>query len=222
MAQIDKVQRHFMITVYQDGETPPTIRVEFVPRGLQAVRNSGGLPKRVPAFVARARLEGEKIVADWDVPPRKDDNVDPHELLQEAIARLAKRLEWLDRLSKLIDTVEGWAQSLGWSTKRVRKALQDSEIGDYQSRALLLQRETTRVLLEPVGRPAVGSDGVVDLYLLPAYDDIATLYYYDDRWNLHYMAPGIPLVANIREAESKPLSRSSFRKVLEEMRQHVA
>ena len=63
MPQTDKVRRQFMISVYQDGETPPSIRVEFVPRGLQAVREPGGLPKRVPTFLARARLEGETIVA---------------------------------------------------------------------------------------------------------------------------------------------------------------
>jgi hypothetical protein len=118
--------------------------------------------------------------------------------------------------------VETWAEELGWSTRRVRKELNDSEIGSYQTRALLLQEGTTRVLLEPVGRSASGSEGVVDLYLLPAYDDIASLYYYDDRWNLHYMAPGTPVVGDIREAESRPLSRTTLRKVLDEMKQHVS
>jgi hypothetical protein len=222
MPQTDKVRRGFLITVYQDGETPPAIRVEFVPRGLRAVREPGGPPKPVPTFVARARLEGETIVADWEAPPPEDYQVEPEELKQEAVERLAKRLAWLDRLARLIDTVEGWAQALGWSTKRVRKELKDSEIGAYQTCALLMQEGTTRVLLEPVGRSAPDSDGVVDLYLLPAYDDIATLYYYDDRWNLHSMAPGRPVVGNIRQAESKPLSKTSLRKVLEEMKQSVA
>jgi hypothetical protein len=211
-----------MITVYQDGETPPSIRVEFVPRGTQAAGEPGSRPKRVSAFLARARLEGDTIVTDWEVPPPKDYPVDSEELKQEAIARLAKRLEWLDRLSKLIDTVDGWVRALGWSTKRVRKELKDSEIGKYETRALLLQEATTRVLLEPVGSSAPGAEGVVDLYLLPAYDDIATLYYYDDRWNLHYVAPSRPVVGDIRQADSKPLSRTSLRKVLEEMKQNVA
>jgi hypothetical protein len=212
-----------MITVYQDRESPAAIRVEFVPRGLQAVREAGGVPKRVPTFLARARLEGgHAIVADWAVPPPADYQADPDALKQEAVARLAKRVEWLDRLSKLVDTVEGWARALGWSTKLLRKELKDSEIGNYQTGALLLQEGTTRVLLEPVGRAAPNAESVVDLYLLPAYDDIATLYYYDDRWNLHYVGPGRPVVASIREADSKPLSRASLRKVLDEMRENVA
>jgi hypothetical protein len=211
-----------MITVYADGENPAAIRVEFVPRGLDAARQARGVPKHVPTFLARARLEGQAIVADWEVPPPADYQADPEALKQEAVARLVKRMEWLDRLSKLVDTVEAWARALGWSTKRVRKELKDSEIGNYQTRALLLQEGTTRVLLEPVGRAAPNAEGVVDLYLLPAYDDIATLYYYDDRWNLHYVAPGRPIVGSIREADSRPLSKASLRKVLEEMKQNVA
>ncbi len=222
MAQMDRVRRDFMITIYRDGETPPSIRVEFVPRGLQAAKEPGGRPKRVPAFLVRARLEGKTIVVDWEVPPPEDYKVDREELKQEAVERLAKRLEWLDRLSKLIDTVEGWAQALGWSTKRVRKELNDSEIGAYRTHALLLQEETTRVLLEPVGRSAPDAEGVVDLYLLPAYDDIATLYYYDGRWNLHYVAPGTAAPGSIRQAHAQPLSKSSLRKVLDEMKQNVA
>jgi hypothetical protein len=182
----------------------------------------GGRAKTATTFVIHARLKGEKIIADWEVPPPKDYKVESDELKQEAAARLAKRLAWLDRLAKLIGSVEGWARDLGWATKRVSKELKDSEIGDYQSHALLLQEGTTRVLLEPIGRSAPDFEGVVDLYVLPAYDDIATLYYYDGRWNLHYAAPGAPVVGNVREAESRPLTKTSLRRVLEEMKQHVA
>jgi hypothetical protein len=211
-----------MVRVYPDGETPSAIRVEFVPREPQAVKQPGGLPKRVPSFLARARLEDGTIVTSWQCPPPEDYKVDPEELQAEAVERLNKRLDWLDRLSRLIDTVEGWALALGWSTKRMRKELKDFEIGAYQTDVLLLQQETTRVLLEPVGSASPDSEGVVDLYLLPAYDDIATLYYYDHRWNLHDMTSGASGGGKVGQAESKPLSKTSLRKVLEEMKQNVA
>jgi hypothetical protein len=222
MSHTDNLRRHFVITVYQNGETPSSIRVEFVPRGFQALREPGFTSRLVPTFLVHARLEGKTIVADWEVPPPKDYKADPEELKQEAAARLAQRLEWLDRLAKLIHTVEGWAQDLGWSTKQVRKEMKETEIGAYQTHALLMQEGTTRVVLEPVGSSSPGTEGVVDLYLLPAYDDIATLLYYEGRWNLHYRAPGTPAVGDIHEAESRPLSKTSLRKVLEEMKQHVA
>src|SRR5665213_2832472 len=87
------------------------------------------------------------------------------------------RDEWLSRLTDLIENVKSWVEEIGWSTRRIEKRLQDSQIGDYHAPALLLQIETDRVLLDPIGRSAPGVDGVVDLYLMPAYDDIASLYY---------------------------------------------
>ena len=39
------------------------------------------------------------------------------------------------------------------------------------------------------GALAPGTEGVIDLYLMPAYDDIASIYYSGDRWNLHYLFP---------------------------------
>jgi hypothetical protein len=84
-----------------------------------------------------------------------------------------------------------------------------------------MQEDTCRILLEPVGRSAPGAEGVVDLYLMPAYDDIASLYYYEDRWNLHYAFTGSGAVAAVREAEALPLSKDALRRVLEEMRQHA-
>jgi hypothetical protein len=83
--------------------------------------------------------------------------------------------------------------------------------------ALILQKETVRVMLEPIARFATGVDGVVDLYLMPAYDDIASLYFYDDGWQLHYMSPKSPTVNTMREAEHKPLSKESLQAVLEDM-----
>ena len=73
-----------------------------------------------------------------------------------------------------------------------------------------------------MGRSAPGAEGVVDLYLMPAYDDIASLYYYGDRWNLHYMFPGTKPAATVREAEALPLSKEALEKVLAEMRQNAA
>ena len=81
------------------------------------------------------------------------------------------------------------------TTRRIEKRLDDSGVGTHKVPALLLQEDTVRVLLEPVSRRAPGAEGVVDLYLMPAFDDIATLYFYDGGWQLHYMFPASPIVA---------------------------
>ena len=131
------------------------------------------------------------------------------------------REEWLDRLSQLIQNVQGWAEKMGWSTRQIEITLEDSQIGKYKAPALLLQEEATRILLEPIARSAPGADGVVDLYLMPAYDDIASLYLYDGGWHMHYMFPGTETVGDIRDAEARLLTDEVLREVLEEMRKNA-
>jgi len=222
MTQTSRGRHHFITTVYPDRADPAAIRLEFTPRGLQAVREPGGPPGPVPTFSARARLVEGKPVVEWEAPPPESWQPHREALERETADRLTRRLQWLDRLSALVATVEAWAQSLGWATRRVPKDLKDSEVGAYQANALLLQEGVTRVLLEPIGRSAPGAEGVVDLYRLPAYDDIATLYYYDGRWNLHFMDRGEPTAARIRDAASKPLTKANLRRALDELKQHVA
>lgn len=129
----------------------------------------------------------------------------------------ALRDQWLERLSALVKTVREWAEELGWATRQIEKKLEDSQVGDYKAPALIIQEGTTRVLLEPIARSAPGVEGVVDFYLMPAYDDIATLFYCDGGWQLYYSFAGSTAVANAHEAGREPLSRESFRAVLEEI-----
>lgn len=144
------------------------------------------------------------------------------EIEKEAMERSRARSSWMEKVNTLVDQIEVWAKELNWSTRRVEKKLDDSLIGDHHVPALLMQEDTCRVLLEPIGRSTAGAEGVVDLYLLPAYDDIATLYYYDQRWNLHYMFPNSKPVASVREAEALPLTKEALVKVLAEMKQGAA
>lgn len=132
------------------------------------------------------------------------------------------KADWLARLIPLIDDVQRWARELGWDTQRIDKRMEDSEIGPYDAPALRLQRDFTRVLLEPIARSAPGAEGVVDLYLTPAYDDVASLYHYDGAWHLHHRDARSPSVATIREDRSRPLTKETLREALEELGQHAA
>src|SRR5438445_3773874 len=99
------------------------------------------------------------------------------------------RDKWLRRLTDLVDQVEAWARELGWATRRIDKRMDDSDAGPYLATGLLLQKEFTRVSLEPMGRSASGSGGVADLYLMPAYDNIARFFFRDKKWLLQHMYP---------------------------------
>ena len=132
------------------------------------------------------------------------------------------RTEWLEHLSSLTELVRGWATELDWSTRQIEKKMTDSRLGSYAAPALIMQKGTTRVLLDPIARFAPGSDGVVDLYLMPAYDDIASLYLVNGKWQLHYMFPGSPVAATIMDAASVPLSKKALNQVLDKMSQDAA
>ncbi len=132
------------------------------------------------------------------------------------------REEWLGRLSILVESVEKWSEELGWSTRRIEKEVEDSQIGKHRVPALLLQKGSTRMLLDPIARSAPGAEGVVDLYVMPAFDDVASLYFYDGAWQLHYAMPRQPVVAAVPEALAQPLSKQAFGEVVEELKQHAA
>ncbi len=138
------------------------------------------------------------------------------------MAWMKDRANWIERVNALVDQVEQWAKEMGWSTRRVEKKLDDPWIGKHRVPALLMQEDLCRVLLEPIGRSSPGTEGLVDLYLMPAYDDIARLYYDGHQWKLYYMFPGAKPAVTVNNAESNPLSKETLAKVLAEMRQHAA
>ena len=202
----------YMVNIYDDPKRAGALLFTFVPKGVVAEE-----PKR--EFIVSVMGHGAATAFTWTKPPAREQT--KVELEGIARQRVDARQEWFDRLGKLVDSVKQWATDLGWSTKVIEKKMEDPEIGNYKAPALLVQEELVRILLEPVARSAAGTEGLVDLYLMPSYDDIASLYYYNDRWNVHYMFHGTPTVANIGEAEAKPLTKVTLRKVLDEMKAHA-
>jgi hypothetical protein len=213
MTAQEKIQRGYMVSTRGTGDAG-LYRVSYVPRGVQQARTSGR-PKKAPGYAAAVNVPDESVT--WENQPA-DPEAAVEDFKADALRRAKAIHGWLTMLTSLIGSVEAWTKKLGWSSRRIEKPMEDSEVGKYVAPALLLQEETTKVLLEPITRSAPGAEGVVDLYLMPGYDDIASLYYYKNRWNLHYMSAERRAVANIREAESKPLTEANLKRVLEEMK----
>jgi hypothetical protein len=230
MAVQESIARGFTVSVRPPADAADGYHVTYTPRGLQrvvgpdllhAIGNGGGPPQVTAPFEAVVQTQGEDVVVRWASSPGGLAAVQG-EFEQDAKERVRLLRDWIDRLSALVHDVEGWVKDLGWAVRRVEKPMEDSQIGKYKAPGLLMQEGVSRVLLEPIGRSAPGTEGVVDLYLMPAYDDIATLYFYDGRWNLHYASSGGAPVATVREAASKPLSKETLREVLEAMKQDAA
>lgn len=128
---------------------------------------------------------------------------------------------WLNRLDELIQSVQVWATEMGWSTRRIEKSMKDSDVGRYVAPALILQDETIRIMLEPIARSVPDAEGIVDLYLMPAYDDIARLFLSGGEWQLNFVWPGTPHADSTFESESKPLSKETLQQVLQEMKNNA-
>lgn len=213
---------HYSVSIYQPEEAGAPLAFTFVPMGPDQKRGPNGSPGHGPQFIVEARMESGAPELDWSRTPDRPEDSTREQIEAEIIARMRDRAIWIGRVSSLVDEVERWATEMGWATRRVEKKLDDIRIGRHRVPALLMQQDTCRVLLEPVGRSTPGAEGVVDLYLMPAYDDIASLYFYEDRWNLHYIFPGTTGVATVRQAEAMPLSRATLERVLAEMRRDAA
>ena len=127
----------------------------------------------------------------------------------------AMKAEWLDRLNPLVALVKSWGEASGWRTRQVTKPVAEPGLGRYEVPVLLMERGQVEVVLSPVARTAPGTGGVVDLYLMPAYDDVVSFYFEGDRWFIHHAFPPDPTAPrSVIEAERLPLDEGTINRVL--------
>lgn len=212
---------NFMVSIYESQDEPGTFVFTFVPKVVRQGEEVGGAPKRLPQHIVWVRKKDDRLEFDWS-PEGDDPGKAKRDMEREAEQRIQEREEWVRRVSDLVEKVEQWGKELGWATRRIEKKLEDGRVGKHVVPALLLQEGTCRVLLEPLGRSAPKAEGVVDLYLMPAYDDIASFYYYNKRWNLHYALPiGTEEPTRRGGLEGAPLTKETLARILEAMKEHA-
>jgi hypothetical protein len=130
---------------------------------------------------------------------------------------------WKDRLKTLLDEVKTWVERAGWKTRTIEKPVEDRSLGRHKVPVLLMEKDTVEVALNPVSPLVPGAEGAVDLYLVPAYDDIASLYFEGGRWVIHYALPPDPRETHpVSEAEPLPLSEETIIRVLDAIASHAA
>jgi hypothetical protein len=128
------------------------------------------------------------------------------------------KAEWLGRLDSLVDEVEGWAKLSGWRTRRIAKTLSERRLGTYKVPVLLMEKNAVEAVLNPVARYVPGADGAIDLYVAPAYDDIASLYFEGNHWVVHYGERRDPLATQSAvEITTRPYGEQTIRAILDGM-----
>jgi hypothetical protein len=132
-----------------------------------------------------------------------------------------QRDRWQEQVEELVAQVVCWVEPHDWVTKRYPKRMRDSDGSVFEVPSLFLQKGPTRLLLDPVAYDAPGTEGIVDLYLMPTYDDMASLYLIEGRWQIHYVFPNQSAVAGIRQPEVMELSETKINRVLDEIASHA-
>jgi hypothetical protein len=139
--------------------------------------------------------------------------------LGESMSDARRQFERL--VTDLVRQVNAWAGPADWTTQTYPKRMRDSNGSVFEVPALRLQKGPTRVLLDPIAYDVPGADAVVDLYLMPTYDDLASLYHRPDGWEIQYLFPDDPVRSTLEEAEALPLDQAALLRVLDAIAAHA-
>lgn len=106
--------------------------------------------------------------------------------------------------------------------RRDEKRMRDETGGVYSVQSLTIFIGPMRLLLDPNGYDLPGCDGAIDLYLLPPYDSVATLYLEHGEWFLH--SPDLTSqesIAHPTSWERSALTSESIAHLLESIAKHA-
>jgi hypothetical protein len=127
-----------------------------------------------------------------------------------------RAVQFKKRVEALVEEIRGFTEPHDWVTRPYPKKFRDSDQTIHMIPALFLQKGPVRVLLDPVAYDVPGSDGAVDLYLMPTYDDMASLYFEKGHWLIRYSSPMTSLEQSLGEqADAIPLNEATINQILD-------
>ncbi|MGC8639651.1 MAG: hypothetical protein ACP5XB_07200 [Isosphaeraceae bacterium] len=137
--------------------------------------------------------------------------------------RLSRGVDaWLELLKSLVADVKAWAEAAGWETRLTGRDVNEKGFVRYEVPVLVLDRDGAEVSLVPVARKVLGADGLVDFYLMPDFDDVASLYREEGQWFFHYAFHPDPMETDsVIETERFPLDEASLNHVLNDIAAHA-
>jgi hypothetical protein len=126
------------------------------------------------------------------------------------------------RVEELVGRFEAGIDRSEWSTRRYPKKFRDEAREVREIPALFLQKGPVKLLLDPIGYDVPGAEGLADIYLMPAYDPQASVYFEDGRWLIHYAFPAKPLeTRSVIETETLPVDDASINRVLSSIAEYA-
>lgn len=133
-----------------------------------------------------------------------------------------KSTRFASEVEHVVRQFEAVVAAMNQLDRRDEKRMRD-ETGDvYSVQSLTIFLGPMRLLLDPNGYDLPGCDGAIDLYLLPPYDPVATLYLEDGKWFLH--SPDLTSQESIAHPTSwkrSALTSESIANLLESIARHA-
>jgi hypothetical protein len=130
--------------------------------------------------------------------------------------------DWLKLLKSLVENVKAWAEAAGWETRLTGRDANENGGVCYEVPVLVLSRDEAEISLVPVVRKAPGADGLVDFYLMPDFDDVASLYRENGQWFFQYAFHPDPMATHsVTETERFLLDQANLNRVLNDIADHA-
>lgn len=202
----NQLSQAYQVALNCQREDPQRVVATFVPQGT---------PRQ---FIVASDDDGESLT--W-VDTSDDPGIVKEELENEFRVRIHLRSTWQQRVDQLLSSIKTWSEAEGWSTKSVPIFLESRFLGPHPTSMLYLQKDRCRLQVEPISPTPQGAEGLVDIYRLPALDDIASIYFYDGAWKIHHLLDDAAHVNNKHEAAAKPFDQRSLAEVLQSMVSHA-
>lgn len=128
---------------------------------------------------------------------------------------------WVEKLGRLIEDLRTWSNELDWSTRVITKTMRESDVPPYEAPALLLQKEFTRLLVEPYGRRVVGGGSGLDVYVMPEYEDTAQICDGSGRWVIIHDDLAQLKAGGGDSRTKKRLTRANWKSLIEELKNNA-
>ena len=100
-----------------------------------------------------------------------------------------KSNDFASQVERVVRQFEAVLAEMKQLARRDEKRMRDETGGVYSVQSLTIFLGAMRLLLDPNGYNLPGCDGAIDLYLLPPYDPVATLYLEHGEWFIHSPNP---------------------------------
>jgi hypothetical protein len=127
-----------------------------------------------------------------------------------------KSTAFAGQVEKVVRQFEAALAEMNQLSRRDAKRMRDETGGVYSVQSLTIFMGPMRLLLDPIGYDVPDCDGAIDLYLLPPYDPVATLYLEHGAWFIHSADPTAPeSISRPTEWGRSVLTRESIITLLE-------